>query len=91
MNYTTYQTTPSKDGKGVFYLSDCGHVMYSRQGPKAYHGKLCPGCMRKHISTTLYIRGSEEANRIMDERIKNGEEIPFIRWNLKPERKENKK
>ena len=70
MNYETYQTTPSKNGKGTFYLTDCGHWLYAVLGPEAYHGKLCPACMYKGVQTTLYIRGSEEANRIMDERFK---------------------
>lgn len=83
MNYATYQTTPSKNGKGTFYLSDCGHTMYSVLDPEAYHGKLCTGCLNKGIQTTLYIRRSEEANRIIEERIKNGEDIPLIRWDLK--------
>ena len=72
MNYATYQTTPSKDGKGTFYFTDCGHEMYSVKGPEAYHGCLCPGCAYKHIDTILYICGSEEANAFLDERIKNG-------------------
>lgn len=83
MNYATYQTTPSKNGKGTFYLADCGHTMYSVLGPEAYHGCICPGCLSKGIKTTLYLRGSEEANRIMEEQIKNGEDIPLIRWDLK--------
>ena len=72
MNYASYQPTPSKDGKGTFYFTDCGHGMYSLKGPEAYHGCLCPGCAYKHVDTILYIRGSEEANAILDEKIKNG-------------------
>ena len=83
MNYATYQTTPSKNGKGTFYLADCGHTMYSVLGPEAYHGCICPACAYKHIDTILYIRGSQEANNIMDERIKNHEDIPLIRLDLK--------
>ena len=83
MNQATYQTTPSKNGKGTFYFTDCGHQMYSVMGPEAYHCCICPGCRYKNIDTILYIRGSEEANRIMDERIKNGEVVPFARRDLK--------
>ena len=83
MNQTTYQTTPSKNGKGTFYFTDCGHQMYSVMGPEAYHGCICPECRYKNIDTILYIRGSEEANRIMDERIKNGKVVPFARRDLK--------
>ena len=79
MNQATYQTTPSKNGKGTFYFTDCGHRMYSVMGPEAYHGCICPGCRYNNIDTILYIRGSEEANRIMDERIKNGEVVLFAR------------
>lgn len=71
-NYDTYQTTTSKDSVGTFYFTDCGHKIYSRKGPEAYHGKLCPRCLCKGVRTTLYIRGSEEANKIMDERLKKG-------------------
>ena len=83
MNQATYQTTPSKNGKGTFDFTDCGHRMYSLNGPEAYHGCICPGCRYNNIDTILYIRGSEEANRIMDGRIKNGEVVPFARWDLK--------
>lgn len=83
MNYATYQTTPSTNRKGTWYFADCGHEMYSDLGPEGYHGRLCPGCLNKGIKTTLYIRGSEEANRIMEERIKSGEDISLIRWDLK--------
>ena len=79
MNYATYQTTPSKDGKGTFYFTDCGHEMYSVKGPEAYHGCLCPGCAYKHVDTILYIHGSEEANAILDERIKNGTFLKILK------------
>ena len=62
----------SKNGKGTFYFTDCSHEMYSVKEPEAYHGRLCPGCLYKHVVTILYIRGSEEADVIWNERIKNG-------------------
>ena len=84
MNYATYQTTPSKNGKGTFYFTDCGHEMYSVKEPEAYHGRLCPGCLYKHVVTILYIRGSEEANAILDERIKNGTFLKILKvWKEK--------
>lgn len=85
MNYATYQTTPSKNGKGTFYFADCGHEMYSVKGPEAYHGCLCPGCAYEHIDTTLYLRGSEEANKIIDEQIKKNGSPSFSRCYLKGE------
>lgn len=70
MNYATYQTTPSINGEGTFFFTDCEHQMYSIKGPYAYHDKLCSGCMCKGVQTVLYIRGSKEANKIMKERFK---------------------
>ena len=73
MDYATYQVTPAANDNGTYYFTDCGHRMYSVLGPEAYHNKLCPGCMREGKQTVLYIRGSQEANEIMDERFKKGE------------------
>ena len=39
----------------------------------AYHGCLCPGCLWKGIQTILYIRGSEEANKYWNEKLKKRE------------------
>ena len=44
--------------------------MYSVRDDMAYHGCLCPGCMCNGIQRTLYIRGSEEANRYWDDKLK---------------------
>ena len=44
--------------------------MYSVLGSKAYHNKFCPGCLREGKQTVLYIRDSEEANKIMDVRFR---------------------
>lgn len=63
----TYQTTPEKHGRGTYYFADCGNRMYSVCDAMAYHGKMCPKCGR-----TLYIRGSEEANKLWDELWKEG-------------------
>ena len=73
MGIATYQTTPNKIGSGTFFFTDCGHQFYSICTPIAYHGCLCPGCLSKGKQTTLYIRGSEEANEYWDERLKNGD------------------
>lgn len=64
MNIATYQTTSEKHGNGTFFFTDCGHNMYSGGNNMTYHGCLCPGCLWKGIQTTLYIRGSEEANKV---------------------------
>lgn len=69
MKYATYQTTSSKNGKGTYYFTDCGHRLFSVGDPDAYHGRLCPACLNlKDVETTLFIRGSKEANHIMAER-----------------------
>lgn len=70
MEYTTYQTTPSTDGKSTFYFTDCcnNRMFYLQRDDTKYHGKLCPGCMSKGKMVTLYLRGTDEANRIMSER-----------------------
>ena len=70
MNIATYQTTPEKHGNGYFFFTDCGHNMYSVRDDMAYHGCLCPACFSKGIQRTLYIRGSEEANRYWDDKLK---------------------
>lgn len=68
VNKTTYRVSPEVNGRGSFYFTDCGHRMYSVCGPEAFHGKLCPGCLYKDVVTILYIRGSKEANDIMEVR-----------------------
>lgn len=50
-----YQATPEKQGRGTYYFTDCGNVMYLINNDMFYHGKQCPKCGR-----TLYIRGLEE-------------------------------
>lgn len=53
--------------------------MYSIRDNMEYHGCLCPGCLYKRIYTTFYIRGSEEANKYWDEKLKITEiKIDFI-------------
>lgn len=47
--------------------------MYSVRDKMAYHGCLWPGCFWKGINTTLYIRGSEEANKHWNEKLKQME------------------
>lgn len=65
MNYAIYQPVESVNGKGTFfYTSCCGATLYSVKGEMAYHGKLCPRCFWKNTHTTLYMVGTEEANRI---------------------------
>ena len=73
MNIATYQTTPEVHGEGTFFFTDCGHNMYSIRDNMAYHGGLCPGCLYKGIQTTLYIRGSGEANEYWNDKLNKRE------------------
>lgn len=57
----TYQTTPSKNGKGTFFFTDCGNTMYSVNDAYAYHKKLCPNCHK-----TLLMRGTSDGILYMD-------------------------
>ena len=63
MEFATYQIIPEQNGNGTYFFTDCGHWMFSIRDQMAYHGCLCPGCLYNGQSTTLYIRGSEEANK----------------------------
>lgn len=59
----TYRCTAEAHGRGTFFFTDCGNRMYSVNNDwNFYHGKLCPKCWR-----TLYIRGSAEAKKIINE------------------------
>ena len=62
MEIATYQTTPEVNGNGTYFFTDCGHWMFSIRDRMAYHGCLCHGCLYNGKQTTLYIRGSQEAN-----------------------------
>lgn len=62
MEFASYQTTPEVNGSGTYFFTDCGHMMYSIRDNMAYHGCLCHGCFCNGKYTTLYIRGSKEAN-----------------------------
>lgn len=68
MQFATYQVTPEAHDLGTFFFTDCGHQMYSVRDAYSYHGCLCPGCLNKGQTTTLYIRGSEEANALIAKR-----------------------
>lgn len=57
-----YKTVPEKRRRGTYYYTDrCGNVMFSILDELFYHKKECPKCGR-----TLYIKGSEEANKIRE-------------------------
>ena len=57
----TYCCTAEKNGRGTFFFTDCGNQMYSVSNDwKEYHEKLCPRCGR-----VLYLRGTDEANKIV--------------------------
>ena len=68
-NIATYRITPEVNGNGTYFFTDCGHRMYSVRSETAYHGCLCPGCFINGKYTTLYIRGSKEANEYWDEKL----------------------
>ena len=70
-NIATYRITPEAHGNGTFFFTDCGHRMFSiNNNNMQYHGCLCPGCLYKGIQTTLYLRGTEEANKYWDEKLR---------------------
>ena len=75
MDIATYQTTPELHGNGTFFFTDCGHKMYSVKDERAYHGRLCPNCLYNGKQTTLYIRGSKEANEYWDKKLKKGQKV----------------
>ena len=55
-NIATYKTAPAKGGRGTYYYTTCGHLLYSVKGPEAYHGCICPACWRlKNRETVLYM------------------------------------
>lgn len=67
----TYQYVESTDGKSTFYFTDCGNRMfYIDKDPMKYHGCLCPKCFMEGKHVTLYLRGTPEANKIWNERLK---------------------
>lgn len=71
-NIETYQATPEKNGNGTFFFTDCGNRMYSVSNDvMAYQGCLCPGCLYKGKQTTLYMRGSKEANDYWNMKLRN--------------------
>ena len=68
MDAETYRCTPELHGNGMFYFTDCGNVMYYVDNdPMRWHGRSCPKCFMKGKIVTLYIRGSEEAIKLMEE------------------------
>lgn len=70
MKIATYKTTPEKHGNGTFFFTDCGHKMFSiNNNIKQYHACLCPGCLYRGIQTTLYLRGTKEANEYWSKKI----------------------
>ena len=63
----TYNYIPEKHGVGMFYVTSCCHnTMYSVfDDPYRYHGVLCPKCFHfRDTYTTLYLVGTEEANKL---------------------------
>lgn len=66
----TYQYLEEAHGNGTFFFTDCcNNRMYNiNNDPMTYHGKLCPKCFWSGKDVTLYLRGTEEAKRVMRER-----------------------
>lgn len=77
MEYALYQVTPEKHNRGTyFYTSCCNNMMYNiNNEPMLYHGKLCPKCLNKNRTVTLYYDKSEDAF----EKRKEGKLIEFGR------------
>ena len=67
----TYQATPEKHGNGTFFITDCcgNQMYYTGMNPMKYHGCLCPRCFWNGVHTTLYLRGTQDAKRVIE---KNG-------------------
>ena len=62
--YETYVYRGTWLNDGTFFYTDCGNRMFSvKNDPMAYHGKLCPKCLMENKIVTLFIRGSEEAQK----------------------------
>lgn len=57
MTTATYIAIPENNGNGTFFITECGHKMYSIKDDMAYHGCLCLGCLNKGKQTILYKRG----------------------------------
>ena len=64
----TYQYLEEAHGNGMFFFTSCcGNRMYSvESNPMKYHGCLCPGCLYKHKSVVLYLRGTSEGIRVFE-------------------------
>ena len=60
----TYFTVETEDGRGLNYITECGNEMYHiGNNPMTYHGCLCPKCFWKNKKVTLYLEGTDEANK----------------------------
>ena len=66
----TYQYLEAKNGNGLFFYTDCcKNRMYSISNDvMRYHGRLCPKCFWHNKYVTLYLRGTEEGKRVIDEK-----------------------
>lgn len=63
-----YYYVEEANGNGMFfYTTCCGSRMYSvKNDPMAYHGCLCPKCSWQNRSVTLYLRGTPEGIRVLE-------------------------
>lgn len=78
MDEATYITETGKPGRGIYFYTDCCHnqMFHIGNDPMIYHGCLCPKCYNLHNKrTVLYLRGTEEANRVLHKRVENEEEV----------------
>ena len=66
----TYQYLEAKNGNGLFFYTDCcNNRMYSISNDvMRYHGCLCPKCFWHGKYVTLYLRGTEEGKRVINEK-----------------------
>lgn len=62
----TYLCCVEKHGRGMFFFTDCGAMIYSVKAvPDLYHGCLCPKCANEGKEVTLYLKGTKEGNEVM--------------------------
>ena len=61
----TYRIAPLVYG-GMAVVTDCGNEMYSvNNDPMKFHGRLCSKCFMKNIYSTMWMRGTKEANKLL--------------------------
>lgn len=57
-----YFTVESIDGKGLYFITECGNEMYHiGNNPLRYNGVLCPKCFWKNKKVTLKYSEPQES------------------------------